>query len=108
LAQNSKDISLQDFLMATHPATFLICIFLPKAFRPQEDLCLDNDKTKERLLTKMEESDFVEWKVVLLISRYPQASTKKWIEENEKDVLILNLNETRRIYLSDNLEVAAI
>jgi hypothetical protein len=42
---------------------------------------LDNGKTKERLLTKMEEADpnLERDKILLLISRYPLASQKKWI-----------------------------
>jgi hypothetical protein len=91
--------------MATDPATFFIQITLPKAFQPQEDICLDNGKTKERLLTKMEEE---KWKVVLLISRYPLASTKKWIVENEKEVLNWKVGADKTIYFSDELRVVAI
>jgi hypothetical protein len=43
--------------MATDPVTFFIRIDLPKAFKPQENICLINDKTRERLMTKMEEVD---------------------------------------------------
>jgi hypothetical protein len=63
----------------TDPVTFVIRIFLRKTFQPPDGICMDNDKTKERLLTKMEEVDpnFT----VLQILRYPLAlaSTKKWI-----------------------------
>jgi hypothetical protein len=38
---------LQDFLMATDSITFFICIDLPKAFQPLEDICLENSRTKE-------------------------------------------------------------
>jgi hypothetical protein len=69
----------QDFLMASNPITFRIRIFLPKAFQPQEDICLDNDKTKERLLTEMTEADNGNGdQHVLQISR-SLASKKKWI-----------------------------
>jgi hypothetical protein len=63
--------------MATDPATFLIRIDLPKAFQPQENICLINDKTREKLMTKMEEADLKKWETfVLLISRHPLASNK--------------------------------
>jgi hypothetical protein len=87
--------------MATDPVTFYIRIFLPKAFPPQEDICLDNGKTKERLLIKMEEVDPNLKKhvnPVVQISRYPLASTKKWsLGKNEKT-----------IYLTKELKVVAI
>jgi hypothetical protein len=85
--------------MATDPVTFLIRIDLPKAFQPQEDICLDNGKTKERLEIIMEEE---KWDVVLLISRCPLGSTKKWIEENEKEVLAWDFGagNSRKIYLT--------
>jgi hypothetical protein len=73
-----KSIFFQDFLMATDPVTFLIRIVLPKAFQLQEDICLDNGRTKERLKTEMEKAD-PNWDKALLISRHPLASKKKWI-----------------------------
>jgi hypothetical protein len=105
-----KDIIFQDFLMSTDPATFFIRIDVPKAYQLQEDICMDNGNTKERLLTKMEESEmWIECEIVhLLISRYPLASTKIWIVENEKEVLIWDLSATRRIYLSKELKVVPI
>jgi hypothetical protein len=99
---------LQDFLMATDPVSFFIQIVLPKAFPPQAGICVDNGKTKERLMTKMEEAKVQEeeWKV-LLISRYPLGSTKKWIEENEKDVLAwdFRIYNEKTIYLSEESKV---
>jgi hypothetical protein len=97
---------LQDFLKATDSVSYFIRIILPKSFQPQEDICLDNYKTKERLQTKMEEE---KWKVGLLISRYPLTSTKKWIEENKK-VLAWNFNvlNEKTIYLSEELKVVRI
>jgi hypothetical protein len=82
--------------MATDPVTFYIRIFLPKTFQPPEGICLENDKTKERLLTKMEETD-PNFKV-LQILRYPFASTKKWIVGIEG----------MTIYLKNELKVVAI
>jgi hypothetical protein len=88
---------------------------LPKAFQLQEDILLDNGKTKERLLTKIEEVDVSDWnwddtfkEVVLQISRYPLASTKKWIEENKKEVSTWDFTTTRTIRLSKELKVVAI
>jgi hypothetical protein len=104
-----KNISLQDFLMATDPATFFIRITLPENFQPQEVISLDNDKTKERLVIKMEKAYLEEWEI--LISRYPQESTKKWIVENEIEVLNWEFSATkngRTIYLSQELKVVAI
>jgi hypothetical protein len=95
--------------MATEPLSYFIRIRLPKAFQPLEDICLDNEKTKERLvIEKVQEEECEE--VVLLISCYPLASTKKWIEENEKEVLNL-INYARSgktIYLSDELKFVPI
>jgi hypothetical protein len=110
-----KNIFLQDFLMATDLATFFIRIDLSKAFQHQEDICLDNHKTKERLEIKMQESreqDYEEFEVVLLISRYPLTSTKKWIVANEKEVLdfdfSLGNDNYRTIDLSEGLKVVPI
>jgi hypothetical protein len=112
---NVEYILFQDFLMATNPATFFICINLPEDFQLQEAICLNNGKTKERLLTKMEvvkvnmpENRWEE--VYLLISRYPQASTKKWIVDNEKEILDWDFSKDndRKIYLTDKLKIGAI
>jgi hypothetical protein len=90
--------------MAADPVTFFIRINLRKSFQPQEDICLDNGKTKERLATKMKDVKMVspnlgEWQeLVLLISRYPLASIKKWIVENEKKVFTLDFNENKNIF----------
>jgi hypothetical protein len=87
---------------------------LPKAFPPPEDFCFYNDKTKERLLTKLEEADqkVEKWKkvVLLMISRYPLASTRRWIKKNEKDILNWEFGAQNdiRIYLSKELKVVAI
>jgi hypothetical protein len=90
--------------MATDSITFFIRIRLPKAFQfqPQENFCLDNGKTKDRLLTKMEEADPKWEELILLISRYPLESTKKWIVENEKEVMNweFSTQNCKRIYLS--------
>jgi hypothetical protein len=93
-----KTYFLQDFLMATYPVTFSIQINLPKAFKPLEDICLDNDKTKERFLTKMKDEI---WELVLHISRYPEASIKKRHVENEKEVLAW----IGSIYLTEELQI---
>jgi hypothetical protein len=103
---------LQDFLLATNPATIFIRIRLSNSFQLQEAICLDNDKTKERFVTKMEETGpkMEKWgDVFLLISRYPLASTKKWIEENEKEVLAWEVSEVddRKISLTDELQIVA-
>jgi hypothetical protein len=103
--------------MATDPVTFFLRINLPKAFQPLEAICLDNGKTKERLLAKMEkaktwerrEEDHCDWESVLLISRYPLASTKQWIVENEKEVLNWYFaNTDRAIFLIEGMKVVAI
>jgi hypothetical protein len=88
-----KNIIFQDFLMATNPVTFFIRINLSEHFQLQEDICLDNDKTNERLLIKTKVVNVPDFdddnlkEVVLLISRSPLASTKKWILANEKEIL---------------------
>jgi hypothetical protein len=100
---------LQDFLMATDPVTFFIRIILPKASRPQKGISVDNGKTNERLLTRMEDAEFLAWdEVLMLISRYPQASTKEWIDENEKEVLEWFLIDDRKICLTKELKIVSI
>jgi hypothetical protein len=84
--------------MATDPVAFFIKIALPKAFQPLEAICLDNDKTKERFQTKMENAN-PKWDR-LQISRHPLASTNKWIAGKEYD--------EKTIYLCKELEVVAI
>jgi hypothetical protein len=88
--------------MATDPITFFIQIILPKAFQPQEGICLDNGKTKERLLTEMEKVDpnMKKDKIRLQISRNPLASTNKWIVGKEY--------YEKKIYLTKELKVVAI
>jgi hypothetical protein len=46
----------------------------------------------------------------LLIKRHPLESTKKWIVENEKEVLNWDMSAQngRRIYLSKELKVVTI
>jgi hypothetical protein len=102
--------------MASDPATFFIRIFLQTDFQLPEDICfcLDNDKTDERLLTKTEVVPVPDYnddskKVMLLISRYPRASTNKWIVANEKEVCNFgDTNTNRKIWLSDALKGVAI
>jgi hypothetical protein len=103
-----ENILFQDFQIATDPVSFFIRILLPKNFQPQKDICLNNGKTKEILLTKMEEGKVLSWEVFLLISRYPQASSKKWIEENEKEVLNWEFVGDETIYLCKDLKVVGI
>jgi hypothetical protein len=106
MQKSMKKIFFQDFLMATNHVTFFIRIILPKSFQPIEDICLDIDKTKERMQSKrMEET---KWGLVLLISRYPLGSTKKWIEQNEKEALNWEFGADKTIYLSSELKVVAI
>jgi hypothetical protein len=97
--------------MATDLATFFIRIHLLEDFKLQEDICLDNGKTNERLLTKTKvitDPDFDEKEVLLLISRYPRASTNKWIVANEKEVFNWDIGTCgRSIYLPEEMEVVA-
>jgi hypothetical protein len=83
---------------------------LPKAFQPLAAICLDHDKTKEKFVTKMEEAEFLEdWEeVFLLISRYPQTSTKRWIEENEKEVFDWYVSDDKTIRLTEELKIGSI
>jgi hypothetical protein len=98
--------------MATHPIPFFICIRIscPEAFHSQVDICLKNDKTNERFMTKLAkttpEPDYLE-EDVLLISRHPIAATKQWIDEMEKEVLDWNFSKVqkRTISLDDELTV---
>jgi hypothetical protein len=107
-----KYLLIQDFLMATVPVTFFIRISLPEDFQLQEDICLENGKTNEKLQTKTEVVNLPAWKdkeVVLLISRYPLSSTKKWIVANKKEVSNLDFQATdRTICLPEELKVVAI
>jgi hypothetical protein len=97
--------------MATDPVTFFIRITLPEDFQLQKDICLDNDKTEEKLQTKKEVVNVPNWgeEDLLLISRYPRASTKKWIVANEGEVFNWEYaNNARSIYLPEEMEVVAI
>jgi hypothetical protein len=89
--------------MASNPVTFFIRIILPKACQPPEGISLDNDKTKERLRSKMGKGhpnlEKCE-KILLCISRIPLASTKILI--GSKDLY------QKRIYLTKELTVVAI
>jgi hypothetical protein len=92
--------------MATDPVSFFVRINLPEDFQLQEDICLDNGKTKEKLLTKTKivnvpEPDEELKEVVLLISRYPLASTRKWTMENAKEVFNWVTDNDRQICLSN-------
>jgi hypothetical protein len=92
--------------MATDPVTFFVRIDLPQHFQLAEGTCLDNDKTEERLLTKTEVVNVAVWEDklnVLLISRYPRTSTKKWIVANEKEVFNWDTrnSEDRNIRLNE-------
>jgi hypothetical protein len=87
--------------MATDSVTFFIRISLPKAFQPPEAISLDNDKTKEGLVTEMVETDPNRDKRVLLISRYPLASKRNLVVTKEEV-------NNKRIYLSKELNVVAI
>jgi hypothetical protein len=76
---------------------------LPKPFQPQEAICLDNDKTKERLRIKIEtaEPELEKWeKIALVISRYPFASAKMLIAGKEF--------YQKTIYLSKELKLVTI
>jgi hypothetical protein len=102
--------------MATNPVTFFIRINLPKAsFQPEEEhIFILRNHENEILMTKMEEAntpDWEEWEeVALLISRYPLGSTKKWIEENEKEALNWDFraDNNRTISLTDVLKIGGI
>jgi hypothetical protein len=85
--------------MATDPVAFFIKIALPKAFQPLEAICLDNDKTKERFQTKMENAN-PKWDR-LQISRHPLASKKKWIVLGKEYY-------QKTIYLTKELKVVEI
>jgi hypothetical protein len=99
-----KKIYLQDFVMATNPVTFFIQINFPKAFQPPEAICLDNEKTKERFQCEIGEAG-PKWqkagKIPFQISRYPIASTGKWIVFGKEYY-------EKTIYLTNELKVAPI
>jgi hypothetical protein len=101
--------------MATVPVTICIRIILPEGFQPEKDhIFILRNHENERLMAKIEEvktpipgeDDWEE--VVLLISRYPLASTKQWIVENEKEVRNWESGSDKTIYLRNELKVVAI
>jgi hypothetical protein len=101
--------------MATNPVSFCIRIILPKGFQPEKDhIFILRNHENERLMTQMEEvtipiPDEDDWEeVVLMILRYPLASTKKWIVENEKEVRNWEFGADKTIYLCSELKVVAI
>jgi hypothetical protein len=74
-----------------------------------KDISLDNGKTKEKLDIKMVKPNAaILWRnvKVLIFSRYPIGSAKKWIEDNEKEVLEWQFYEQQRgIYLDEDLQM---
>jgi hypothetical protein len=93
-----KYLTFQDFLMATDPATFLIRIIFLTAFQLKEDICLINEKTRERLMTKMVKANLEKWETfVLLISRHPLASKNIWNVGKEYNEKIINLSKELKV-----------
>jgi hypothetical protein len=81
------------------------------AFEWQQDISLENGRTNEKMVIKRGKDMQKINQKVTLISRYPlleAAAAKKWIEENEKEILDWKLVEQhRRISLNRfNFEVA--
>jgi hypothetical protein len=94
--------------MASQPHTFFIRFYV-ETLLSWKDISLDNGKTNEKLEIKMvKPSASILWRnaKVLLFSRYPIGSTKKWIEDNENEVLEWNFYEQqRKISLDEDLEM---
>jgi hypothetical protein len=94
--------------MATQQHTFFIRFYV-ETHLSWKDISLDNGKTNEKLEIKMVKlnAEFL-WRnaKVLLFSRHPIGSTKKWIEDNENKVLEWKFHvQQRKIYLDDDLQM---
>jgi hypothetical protein len=93
---------LQDFLKATHPVSFFFHVqTFGRGNVEWQDVCLDNDQTNERLVVKSidppsrDPNNFMTEKRVL-ISRYPVAANRGWIEANEQEVMNWDFDEQNR------------
>jgi hypothetical protein len=92
-------------LAATSPISFFMKIFVDGNIDGQ-DVSLDNTETNEKLLIKTINPDEDEPKGpgMLLFSRYPMEASKKWVKDNEKEILNWNFDKMKRkIYLEGYL-----
>jgi hypothetical protein len=66
---------------------------------------MENGETNEKLVVKkVATSDNINHQTMALISRYPLAAGKHWVEENEQQAIDWNFDEQNgRIYLGNSI-----
>jgi hypothetical protein len=103
---------LQDFLKATDSVCFFVVIGSTNVHWRDirlrwQDICLDNDKTNERLVVKAidpphrDPFHFQCYPEPVLISRYPVKSQQGWIEANEQEIVKWEIDEQNRLIRFD-------
>jgi hypothetical protein len=100
-------IHSQEFTTAKRPVCFFIRLFV----RNTVDLhvsSVENGETKEKLvIKKVATSKPTNGQKMVLISRYPLAAGKHWIEANEWEAINWNFDEQNgRICLGDSIRNA--
>jgi hypothetical protein len=99
----------QDFLKATQPSSFVIRIVVDRGDH-REDICMQNDKTKEKLVIKRAHSNGIKIDNedrLLLISRHPLDATDEWVRQNEARALHWDFgSQMRQIRLNRRVEIA--
>jgi hypothetical protein len=99
----------QEFSKAKNPASFFIRLFVPENVELQQEICIQNGETMEKLVIKKMDACATaddpfkrsEQKMVL-ISRYPSNAGKKWIVANESEALNWDFKlQNRRIELDN-------
>jgi hypothetical protein len=77
--------------MATCPVSFFVYVRVRAYERGDvewQEICLDNSQTNERLVVKTCDPPSVGLPLLsVLISRYPVAANKAWIEANEQEIM---------------------
>jgi hypothetical protein len=77
--------------MAKHPVTFFIRV--ETCLQLLEDICLENGATNEKLLV-------VKRGECVMISRYPMASNREWIQAHGQEIMNFgSVRHDRTIYL---------
>jgi hypothetical protein len=97
---------LQDFSKATRPVSFFVYVRASNRGNAVhwQDICLDNGQTNERLVVKTSNHHPGDFKIFVLISRYPVGANHEWIEANEQEIMEWNSDEqNRRINFEQSL-----
>jgi hypothetical protein len=103
---------LQDFSKASRPVSFFVYVraLVERAYVQEQDTCLDNGQTNERLTVKTTlPPPHIRYRrfypIHVLISRYPVGANQEWIAANEKETLDWKLcKQNRQIHFEQSLD----